>query len=246
MTNAHLYEDANLAQFYDLENAWGADFDTCIDMAAEAENLLDLGCGTGALVAHLAPSMPATGVDPAAAMIDIAKQRNGGQHATWVVGDARSLDLEQQFDLIVLTGNTFQVFLTEADQRAALATIARHLSPRGKFIFDTRNPDCAAWEKWAPEQSHRTVTHDKYGEIEVFNDAEYEAQSAIVTYETTYKIHTSGQSFTAKAQMKFTPLAELKSLISDAGLHVETWFGTWDGAALSNSSQGFIPLGRRA
>lgn len=246
MTNARLYEDANLAQFYDLENAWRGDLDTCIDMAAEAQSLLDLGCGTGALVARLAPHMPTTGVDPAAAMIDIAKHRNGGQHATWVIGDARHIDLEQQFDLIVLTGHSFQVFLTEADQRAVLATIARHLSPRGKFIFDTRNPDCAAWEKWEPEQSQRTITHDKYGKIKVWNDTVYDAKTAIVTYETTYKILTSGQRFTAKAQIKFTPLPELKSLISEAGLHVENWFGAWNGTALSSSSADFIPMGRLA
>lgn len=246
MANAPLYENADLAQFYDLENAWGDDFDACIDLASKARSMLDLGCGTGALVGHLAPTLRATGVDPAQAMIDIAKARTGGQDATWVVGDARHLDLNQKFDLVVLTGHTFQVFLTEADQRAVLATIARHLSPNGKFIFDTRNPQVAAWRNWTPEQSRRDVIHPAYGVIDVWNNAAHNSKTAITTYETIYKIRANGQKFTAKAQIKLTPLTVLKTLISEAGLCVDNWFGTWDGAPMTNTSLDFIPVGKLA
>ena len=41
-----LYDDPALVQFYDLENAWGPDFDLCARLAAEARSVLDLGCGT--------------------------------------------------------------------------------------------------------------------------------------------------------------------------------------------------------
>ncbi len=49
-----LYDDPGLAQFYDLANRWGPDFDFCRHLARDASSVLDLGCGTGELAAALA------------------------------------------------------------------------------------------------------------------------------------------------------------------------------------------------
>jgi len=43
--------------------------------------------------------------------------------------------LGRRFDLVVLTGHAFQVFLTDDDQRAVLSTIAEHLAPRRSIHF---------------------------------------------------------------------------------------------------------------
>ncbi|MFT5340940.1 MAG: hypothetical protein ACI9BH_000150 [Paracoccaceae bacterium] len=44
-------------------------------------------------------------------MFEIAKARPGGELATSINADARTLNLGQRFDLIVSTGHSFQVFL---------------------------------------------------------------------------------------------------------------------------------------
>src|SRR5690349_10909698 len=61
-----LYRDPALAQFYDVANQWGADFDYCVSLASNATSVLDLGCGTGELASALAQNRKVTGVDPAA------------------------------------------------------------------------------------------------------------------------------------------------------------------------------------
>ena len=135
-----IYLDPDLAQFYDLAAPVRADFDFCRKMAATVASVLDLGCGTGELAVSLAEGRDICGIDPAAAMLEIARSRAGSEKVDFTLADARWVRLPRKFDLVVLTGHSFQVFLTDADQMAVLATIAAHLHPGGRFVFDSRNP----------------------------------------------------------------------------------------------------------
>ena len=136
------YNDRDVARFYDIENGWAEDFDFCSDLAKGRRAILDLGCGTGMLAAALARRADClvVGVDPAAAMLALAKQRYGGASVSWVLDDARTVRLNRRFDLVLLTGHAFQVFLTPDDQAAALTTIAAHLAPNGRFILTRAAP----------------------------------------------------------------------------------------------------------
>ena len=183
-----LYRDAALAQFYDLDNQWGVDLDYCRRLADDARSILDLGCGTGLLAARLADRREVVGVDPAAAMLDIARRRPGGERATWVDADARSVRLGRRFDLVFLTGHAFQVFLNDDDRRAVLSTIAEHLAPGGRFIFDTRNPAAQAWHEWTPKHSMRRFERPSLGTVEAWNDIDRDATTGIVTYQTHWLV----------------------------------------------------------
>ena len=126
-----------------------------IEALPPGSHVLDLGCGTGLLAAALGEGGEVFGVDPAAAMLDVARRRAGGQRVTWVEADARTVRLGRRFDLIVMTGHAFQVLLTDDDQRAVCETIAAHLVPGGTFIFDSRNPAAEEWREWTPAASRR-------------------------------------------------------------------------------------------
>jgi ubiquinone/menaquinone biosynthesis C-methylase UbiE len=243
LANDPLYDDDALVQFYDLENGWGADFEFCARLAAEAKSVLDLGCGTGELAAALSEKCEVVGVDPAAAMLDVARRRPGGGGVQWIAADARDLRLGRRFDLVLLTGHAFQVFLTPEDQAAALAAIARHLSPRGRFVFDSRNPAAEAWRNWTPEHSQRQLTHPKWGAVEAWNDATHDAATGIVTYETHYDVVATGRHLAATSKIRFTPKEELEPLIAGAGLHVTRWLGDWQGSSYTPTSREIIPIG---
>ena len=242
-TDDRLYDDPDLVQFYDLENGWGPDFDFCAGLAKDARSVLDLGCGTGELAAKLAETCEVVGVDPAASMLEVARARPGGEKVTWIEGDARDLDLRRRFDLILLTGHAFQVFLTPEDQLAALRTMALHLNPRGRFLFDSRNPAAEEWREWVPGVSNWELTHPTLDEVEAWNDASHDPATGIVTYETHYRVVSTGQHFSATSQIRFTARDELENLISEAGLHVSQWYGDWQGAPCTPTSKELIPLG---
>jgi ubiquinone/menaquinone biosynthesis C-methylase UbiE len=246
LTEDPLYRDPALAQFYDLANRWGIDFDYCTSLAANAASVLDLGCGTGELAAALAPNRRVTGVDPAAAMLEIARNRPGGDQVAWVQADARTMRLGERFDLVLLTGHVFQVFLTPEDQKTALATIAAHLNPNGRFIFDSRNPRLRTWEGRDRHNSLHRLEHPQLGAIEAWNEPVYDDATHILTYENGYRILATGQAFSASAQIRYTPQEELAALLEASGLVVETWLGSWEGDPYHPEAKEIIPIGRLA
>ncbi|TMV63011.1 class I SAM-dependent methyltransferase, partial [Thioclava sp. BHET1] len=223
-----LYHDPALVSFYDLENGWGPDTEFAIGAAQGARRILDLGCGTGSLTVELTgEDRQVTGVDPAPAMLDVARARDRDEAVRWLEGDARSLRLDEEFDLILLTGHAFQVFLTEAERAAVLATIAAHLAPGGRFFFDSRNPRFASWRHWTPEESEREVTHPELGRCLCWNDVRWDADLAIAEYQTFYRPVAGGETLSASAQIAFPPQEEIARLIAAAGLRVDHWYGDW-------------------
>ena len=248
-----LYSDRTLATFYDAgrrdarDNAMRKDFAFCLDLASDAGSVLDLGCGTGdlalALAADKGKSGRIVGVDPAEGMLALARRKAGGERVSWVQGDARTVRLDQTFDLIVLTGHAFQVFLTEADRAACLATIAYHLAPGGRFVFDSRNPDYPGSKKNGRETSLHRLDHPELGPIEAWNQSRYDERRRILTYANHYKVLETGEERAGEDQIAYTPHAELKRLIGDAGLRVDRWLGDWDGTPFHATSYDIIPVG---
>lgn len=238
-----LYHDADLVRFYDPENGWGPDLDYCARLAEDAASVLDLGCGTGVFLAALPAAKRRAGVDPAAAMLAIARDRPGGDRVTWIEGDARDLTLDARFDLVTLTGHAFQVFLTPEDQRAVLDTIAAHLNPGGRFIFDTRNPAAEEWRDWTPARSRRRFDHPDLGQVDAWNDVAHDPDTGVVTYETHYQVRADGRHDMAASRVVFPDRRAVADLLAAAGLRADTWLGDWHGAPMTETSPEIIPIG---
>lgn len=237
-----LFEDPHLVRFYDLENGWAQDTAYCAALAANARSVLDLGCGTGLLAAALAEGREIYGVDPAAAMLEVARARSGGHAVNWVNADARSVRLGRLFDLVVMTGHAFQCLLTDTDQRALCDTIAAHLAPGGRFIFDSRNPLREEWREWIPGLSRRVLDDPELGHVEAWNDVSFDAASEVVTYHTWYRA-AGGQSWSAASRIRFAPREKIAARLAESGLGVERWMGDWAGGPWTPSAKEIIPIG---
>ncbi|CAG0954222.1 MAG: class I SAM-dependent methyltransferase [Rhizobiaceae bacterium] len=245
MQEDRLYSDPALVDFYDVESTGRADFDHCRQLARGRRSVLDLGCGTGELAASLSGAAEIFGVDPAGAMLDVARRRLRGDAVTWVEGDARSVRLGRQFELVLLTGHAFQVFLTADDRRAVIQTIAAHLAPGGHFVFDTRNPAREEWREWTPERSRRTIEHPIHGLVTAWNGVERDPATGIVTYRTLYRL-PDGVVLFADSQIAFPDREEIAQAIEGAGLAVERWMGDWNGGDWGLETLEIIPFGKRA
>ncbi|WP_368183760.1 class I SAM-dependent methyltransferase [Aestuariibius sp. HNIBRBA575] len=95
--------------------------------------VLDLGCGSGRPIASylLERGLDVTGVDGAAAMVELFKQNL--PRAKIVNADMRGLDLGQKFDAVMGWNSFFH--LSAEDQRAMFAVFARHAAPRAALMF---------------------------------------------------------------------------------------------------------------
>jgi SAM-dependent methyltransferase len=223
-----LYRDPAFARLYDLDNAWGPDLDACVALADGASSVLDLGCGTGRLARRLAAmGKRVTAVDPARAMIDVARDGAGAGDVEWIVADARDLDLGRGFDLVTMTGHVFQVFLTPADRLAALRTIRRRLARSGRFVFDVRNPAREEWRDWRPRASRRVFDDPGRGEVTAWNDVVHDPVTGVVTYQTGYRAADGGPRI-ARSRIAFPDRAEVARHVEDAGLAVLDWWGDWE------------------
>ena len=144
------FETPRLAALYDPLDPDRADLLAYLGMAGEfcARSVLDIGCGTGTLACVLATlGLEVTGLDPAAASLDIARAKPGGDRVRWVHGDVTALP-PLQVDLAVMTGNVAQVFLGDEEWRTVLGAVHGALRPGGRLVFETRDPARRAWEEW--------------------------------------------------------------------------------------------------
>ncbi|VVT29351.1 class I SAM-dependent methyltransferase [Hoeflea sp. EC-HK425] len=238
-----LFHDPDFTRFYDIDNPWDTDKDYCLTLARDTKSVLDLGCGTGELATVLAKTRRVVGVEPAAAMLDHARRRQGAEHVRWVEADGRSVRLGETFDLVVMTGHAFQCLLTLEDQVALCETIATHLAPGGSFIFDSRNPAVEEWRKWTPDQTRRTIEVPDLGKVGAWNDARFEIRSGTVAYDTVYREARSGRQWQATSRLFFAEQPQIAAAVTAAGLKVHRWMGDWTGGSMTATSPEIIPVG---
>jgi SAM-dependent methyltransferase len=72
----------------------------CRFVIPPGSSVLEIGCGTGDLLASVEPR-DGLGVDLSPAMVKLAQQKF--PHLTWVVGDAEALDLDRRFEYVILS-----------------------------------------------------------------------------------------------------------------------------------------------
>ena len=139
------------ARFYDSDyRNYDDDLATISQLAEEANGpILELGCGTGRVLAPLAAlGFAVTGVDISPALLEIARAKvrstESTAHTTLLHADLRTFALKsQKMALAVCTSNTLMHLTTPADQLAVLQNAYRHLDTGGMLLVDCFNPDVA-------------------------------------------------------------------------------------------------------
>lgn len=132
--------------------------------------LLDVGCGTGALlekISHLCPDMILHGVDISPNMLDIARTRNL-THTTFTEGDAEQLPYEDNAFDIVLCCSSFHHY---PNPDIALTEFRRVTRQGGKLILcDMELPDIARLFA-----NHILFPYQHKGDVHVYTQNEIKA-----------------------------------------------------------------------
>ena len=130
-----LYQQRGDARFYAEE------------AARSGGPVLELGCGTGRVLLPIARAgTTIVGLDGSRVMLERLRDKLAAEPAgvrglvEVVEGDARQFELGRTFPLITAPFRVLQHMVAAQDQLALLASVARHLAPGGRFVFDLFNP----------------------------------------------------------------------------------------------------------
>ena len=142
------------------------------------ERILDLACGTGRhsleLVRH---GFSVVGVEISAELVEIANRdaQEQGLEATFIEGDLRQLDFEDEFDIVLnLNDGAVGYFETDEENRRTFEVIARALKQGGQNLVQVPNVLYARahlpQRSWIPSSGmvelveHRWNKKDRYME----------------------------------------------------------------------------------
>lgn len=219
------YQHAQIAEIYDFTNPPARDTNFYLAVAGlDPSSVLDLGCGTGTLCCALARrGHQVTGIDPAAAMLVVARSKPHAEKVEWVESSAQSYEARRRFDLIVMTGHAFQTLLTDADALAVLKTMRRHLKERGRVAFETRNPRVDWAGGWAarPPLVHMLPCGPLVETLEITSE-----KDEFISFQTSYGFPQV--TLTTNSTLRFPSREHVEALICRSGLAVRDVFGDWD------------------
>ena len=234
------YAHPRLAATYDAINPPERDYDFYVALAGDKPlTILDMGSGTGRLSLKLAArGHRVTGADPAPGMMLAARAKPDADKVTWVLTDATSLNLATRFDLIIMTGHVFQVFLSDDEIRAVLGNLRRHLAPGGRIAFETRNPAVREWDSWTPALTREQVAVPDIGPVTVHYAVTRE-DARSVTFETHFDFG-GGDVVVTPTTLRLMDQATLKDLLKESGLKPLDWYGDWERGPLSPMSPEII------
>jgi len=216
-----IFAERRLAEIYDPLDPDRSDLEVYAAVVEEfgAGSVLDVGCGTGTFACLLArKGLDVVAVDPAAASLEVARNKNGADRVRWQLGDATTLP-PLRVDLATMTGNVAQVFLTDDAWLATLHGVRNALRPGGRVVFEVRDPSREAWRAWNRDDSYERVDLPGIGTVNHW--AEVTAMTGqLVTFKWTFHFERSGEVITSDSTLRFRERDEVESSLGTAGLEL--------------------------
>lgn len=239
-----MYADARLAALYDRLYPPTADsLGFYLPMIMAAQSVLDVGCGTGALLAAAREGGYAgrlCGLDPAEAMLTQARAR---ADISWIRGEARSLGRRREFDLIIMSGHAFQTLIEDQELRATLVALRAALRGAGRFVFETRNPAARAWEEWTHEHAVR-VTDAQGDTVTVSLAVETPFDGRTVGFTQTFDCASWEAPLVSRSVLRFLDAAGVARFLHETGFAVEAQYGDFGRRPLASDSREIITIAR--
>ncbi|MFZ2095844.1 MAG: class I SAM-dependent methyltransferase [Anaerolineales bacterium] len=200
--------------------------------------ILDLACGFGRhtnRLAALGHSM--TGVDLTPGFLEIAR-RDALQkhlHVDYRQGDMRSMDFDQEFDLVLLLFTAFGYFSDE-DNLQVLINVRNALVSGGRLVFDVPNRD--TFLKTLPP----FYVMEKEGNLMIDRMSFDALQGRSINKRIVIR---DGVRKDKPFSIRLYNPNEIRALMAQAGLALEHLYADWDGSELSTESRRMVVIARK-
>ncbi|MCY3780184.1 MAG: class I SAM-dependent methyltransferase [Chloroflexi bacterium] len=242
-----------VARFYDAENSDKTDDLAMYSRlaAGAADGILDVGCGTGRVLLHLAKAgYSVHGIDKDRAMLDRLEQKLKAspqlrQRISFVYGDVMTHRWSREFGLILLSYNVLMQFQDLDEQITLLGNLRRFLAADGTLVIDLPN----AGPAFASEDSdalnlERSFLDPETGHLIMLQSVSYlDRANQILSVEWIYdEIDGEGlvKRLMAPHRLRYFFLPELRLLLERCGFALKSVLGDTDGAPYDADSERMI------
>ena len=199
----------------------------------KGQAVLDAPCGAGRIAFHLAcQGCAVTAVDLRPQFVNRARRRfrTEGLDGRFRVMDLRDLDFEEEFDGVFNWGGSFGYF-SDKENLELLRRYARALRPGGRVLVDQVYREYIL-RHFMPEK--------RRGEVIVRNYWDKDTQRII-----SRRIINGHNDPKNMSSMRVYTFRETKQLFEQAGLIVDTFYGSFKGEQFRRSSPHLIAVGRK-
>lgn len=236
----------SFALIYDLQHrTYLDDVPMYLQLAREhaaQSAILELGAGTGRVMIPLVEAgHRVVGVDESAQMLQLAEAnlrqspRAPAERWSLVQADARSLHLDEKFNLAFIALNTFLHNATRDDQLATLASARRHLCGGGVLIVDLPANDELVYQPDDGEFQFEASMIDPATQAQINKYVASRVFWATQEQELTYRIERRRNSDMSEMEEQLVSFRlrhvfkhEMELLLLQSGFATPAWFGDYD------------------
>jgi len=228
----------------DVYDSWYAAFDErCIDLLAEfarGGSALELGIGTGRIALPLRQrGVDVHGVDASPAMVAKLRAKRGGDAIPVAMATFADFSLDERFALAYIAFNTFFAPVTQEEQIRCMETVARHLSPGGRFVIEAFVPDLA---RFVSNQTVRVVGLES-------SEVRIDASLLDVTDQRITSQHivlTERGTRLYPVTLRYVWPSEMDLMARIAGLRLEHRWADWERTPFARDSSKHISVYQRS
>jgi len=228
----------------DVYDSWYAAFDErCIDLLAELArggSALELGIGTGRIALPLHQrGVDVHGVDASPAMVAKLRAKRGGDAIPVTMATFADFSLDERFALAYIAFNTFFAPVTQEEQIRCMETVARHLSPGGRFVIEAFVPDLA---RFVSNQTVRVVGLES-------SEVRIDASLLDVTDQRITSQHivlTERGTRLYPVTLRYVWPSEMDLMARIAGLRLEHRWADWERTPFARDSTKHISVYQRS
>lgn len=213
---------------------------------SKGDPILELGCGTGRVLLHLAQAGYETiGIDKSRSMLSYLQQNLPKELKPLpklVQSDMSAFRLAIRFPLILLPCNTLST-LSNSVRKKTIENVARHLVKGGCYSFSIPNP--AALNRlpaYGESEVEEIFSHPSDGEpVQVSSAWERNSEEFILRWHYDHLLPDGKvKRYTVQVSHSILPIHMYMDEIHAAGLKVEEVYGDFDHSPYTNRSPSFI------